>query len=258
MSGFDALVLAGARPGPDPVAQYAGVPHKALITLAGETLIARVLKALAAAGARRIAVSTSDPAVLAALETLDVANEVEVRALPAAPSLSQSVREGLAQMGAPLLVTTVDHALLQPEWVVRFLADAPADADISVLLAPKAAVVAAAPESVRTYLKFRDGLYSGCNLFYLRTDRALAAVDLWRRVEAYRKQPWKIAALLGPMTLVRYGLGLLTLDEAVAGLGAKVGIAAAAVRSPYGLCAVDVDKPADLDLVRRLVEGPGT
>ena len=47
----------------------------------------------------------------------------------------------------------------------------------------------------------------------------------------------------------------LTLDDAVQRLGRKAGVEAAAVRTPYGLAAVDVDKPADLDLVRRLVEG---
>jgi CTP:molybdopterin cytidylyltransferase MocA len=252
LSRFSALVLAGARPGSDPVAQYAGVGHKGLITLAGETLLSRVVKALAAAGAQSIGVSTADPAVLAALQTLQV--EAEILPLPATSSLSLSVRQGLEAMGAPLLVTTVDHALLRPEWVTQFLGDTPAEADIAVLLAPKAAVLAAAPDTVRTYLKFRDGLYSGCNLFYLRTERALAAVDLWRRVEAYRKQPWRIAALLGPMTLMRYGLGRLTLDEAVSRLGDAVGVRARAVHSPYGLCAVDVDKPSDLDLVRRLSE----
>jgi hypothetical protein len=31
-------------------------------------------------------------------------------------------------------------------------------------------------------------------------------------------------------------------------------VKAAAVRTPYGLAAVDVDKPSDLDLVRSIVE----
>ena len=82
-------------------------------------------------------------------------------------------------LGTPLLVTTVDHALLQPEWVRQFIDATPADADIAVLLAPEAVVHAAAPTTQRTYLKFRDGRYSACNLFLLRTPRALAAVDLW-------------------------------------------------------------------------------
>jgi len=250
VTGFTALVLAGSRGGPDPVAVYAKVAHKALIVLGGQTLLARVISALQAAGATRIAVSTSDPAVGALVPAAPVGVVLEASAGP-----SLSVAQAARQLGTPLLVTTADHALLDGAWVSRFLADIPPDADIAALLAPEAVVRAAAPQTQRSYLSFRDGRYSGCNLFYLRNERALAAIDLWRQVEAHRKRPWRIAALLGPGMLIGYLLGRLTLDQAVARIGRKAGVTAAAVRTPYGLCAVDVDKPSDLDLVRSLVEG---
>lgn len=246
---FNALVLAGSRPEADPVAAYAHVEHKALIRLGGETLLARVIGALIAAGVGDIGVSASKLAVADAAKALSN----KVRVIPASASPSQSVAEGAEAMGLPLLVTTVDHALLQPEWVTRFLADVPPDADIAALVAPEAAVREAAPETERSYLSFRDGRYSGCNLFYLRSERGLAMIALWRQVEADRKRPWRIAARLGIGILVRYALGRVTLDEMVAGLGRRVGVRAAAVRTPYGLAAVDVDKPADLDLVRSLL-----
>jgi GTP:adenosylcobinamide-phosphate guanylyltransferase len=248
LTGFAALMLAGSRGGVDPVAEYAGVSHKGLIELGGETLLARVLAALRAAGATRIAVSTNDQALAARLP-----EGVERLASTDSPSLS--VRQGVESLGTPVLVTTVDHALLQPEWVRQFIDNAPADADIAVLMAPEGVVREAAPGTRRTYLRFRDRRYSGCNLFLLRTPKALAAVDLWRRVEAHRKQPLRMAMLIGPQMLLGYALGLLTLDAAVALVGRRAGVTAAAVLSPYGLAAVDVDKPADLDLVRRIVEG---
>lgn len=252
MKDFSALVLAGSRGGTDPVADYAGVAHKALIELSGQTLLARVVGALAAAGASRIAVSTSDPAVAIAAHALH-RSPAEVSVLDATGSPSLSVAQGARALGTPLLVTTADHALLEPQWVQRFLADVPKDADIAALLAPESEVRAAAPETQRSYLAFRDGRYSGCNLFYLRTDSALAVIDLWRQVEAHRKKPWKIAALLGPSMLLGYLTGALTLDGAVAHIGRKTGVKAAAVRTPFGRAAIDVDKPADLDLVRKLV-----
>lgn len=242
-----ALVLAGSRGGIDPVAAYAGVSHKALIELAGEPLLARVLAALKAAGIDETAVAANEPAVTA------LAAASQARVLPAEAGPSLSVARGLEALGAPLLVTTSDHALLQAEWVSRFVADAPADADICVLLARRDVVEAAAPGTKRTYLRFADGEWSGCNLFLIRTEKAKAAIDLWRRVEADRKRPWRVVRLLGPMTLVRYLMGRLTLAEALARLGRLSGVKAAAVASQFGLAAVDVDKPADLDLVRGLV-----
>lgn len=247
MSGFTALVLAGSRGGIDPVAAYAGVSHKGLVELGGETLLARVLKALTAAGATRIGVSTNDEALTAQLPA-------GVERIASTPSPSLSVREAAEALGTPLLVTTVDHALLQPEWVRQFIDNAPADADIAVLMAPEGLVREAAPGTKRTYLRFRDRRYSSCNLFLLRTPAALAAVDLWRRVEVHRKQPLRMAMLIGPRMLLGYALGLLTLDAAVALAGRRAGVRAAVVLTPYGLAAVDVDKPSDLDLVRRIVE----
>ena len=252
MNTFTALVLAGSRGGEDPAAAYAGVAHKGLIVLDGETLLSRVLKALDAAGAVRIAVATDAPEVQAALAGISVGARVE--RLPAAVGPSLTVSQAAEALGTPLLITTVDHALLEPAWVRQFLEAVPAEADVAVLVAPEAVVRAAAPQTQRTYLKFRDGRYSGCNLFLLRNERALGAVGLWRRVEAHRKQPWKIALLLGPGMLVRYALGRLTLDAAVASLGRKAHARACAVRTPFGLAAVDVDKPADLDLVREMVQ----
>jgi len=250
---FQALVLAGSRGGVDPVADYAGVSQKGLIVLGGRTLLARVLDALDKAGAERIGVSTNDAALEAALA--DETTRATLSRLPSAAGPSQSVHDGAQAMGTPLLVTTVDHALLQAEWVSDFMADTPADADIAILLGEEALVQAAAPTTKRTYLAFRDGRYSGCNLFYLKTPASLRAIDLWRTVEKHRKQPWKIAALFGPVTLIRYLLGQMTLDEMVARIGRLAGVRAAAVRARHGLAAVDVDKPADLDLVRSLVEG---
>jgi len=243
---FSALVLAGSRGGPDAVADYAGVAHKALIELEGRPLLARVAGALRAAGARRIAVSCNHPAVEA------LARELGLEVLPSASGPSQSVLDGAAALGLPLLVTTADHALLQPEWVERFLADVPAGTEVAAMVAPRAAVEAAAPGAQRTYLRLADGHWSGCNLFWLANEDALRAVAFWRRLEAERKRPWRMARILGLGMLLKYLTGRLSLAGAAERLGRLAGVEARIVATPYGLAAVDVDKPADLDLVRRL------
>ena len=104
----------------------------------------------------------------------------------------------------------------------------------------------------RTWLKLADGDWSGCNLFYLANARSVSVVDLWRRVEAERKRPWRQAWILGPGMLLSLLLGRLTLTAAAARLGQLAGVTAAIVQTPFGLASVDVDKPADLDLVRSI------
>lgn len=243
-----ALILAGSRPGaPDPVAASEGVAHKALAEADGVRLLERVAVALRDAGVERIAVSADAPAVAALARQLGL----EVIAPAAGPA--QSVALGLATLGAPLLVTTADHALLAPDWVRDFLADTPPGSDVAVLLARRELVEAAAPGSRRTWLRFADGQWSGCNLFLLATPRAEAALALWRRVESERKRPWRLAARIGFGTLAQYLLGRLGLGEAVARLGRRNGLVAAVVAARDGLAAVDVDRPGDLVQVRAIL-----
>ncbi|MET0313717.1 MAG: NTP transferase domain-containing protein [Hansschlegelia sp.] len=57
-----ALILAGVRPGVDPLAEFAGVSHKALIPVGGVPMLERVVAALRASGRiDRIAVSIDKP-----------------------------------------------------------------------------------------------------------------------------------------------------------------------------------------------------
>lgn len=243
---FDALVLAGSRGGTDPVAVYAGVSDKALIAIHGRTMLARVVDALRAAGAGRIVAAVSSQAVA------DHAAALGIEVVAAASGPSESALQALERFGAPLLVTTADHPLLEAGWIAAFLDSVPPDADIAALLAERRAVERDVPATRRTFLRFADGDRAGCNLFYLATPRAAGALALWRRVEAERKTPWRIARRLGPGLLLRYVLGRLTLATALSRLGAAAGARLAAVSSSSGLAAVDVDTPADLELVRSL------
>lgn len=242
-----ALVLAGSRGGVDPVAVYAGVTDKALIEIGGRTMLARVVDALRAAGMTRILVSTASEPVSAH------ARDLGAEPIAAGAGPSASARIAFAAAGAPLLVTTGDHPLLRAAWIEAFLRDVPADADVAALLARRDAIERDAPKTTRTYLRFADGDWSGCNLFLLATRAAAAAIDLWEQVERDRKRPWRIVLRLGIPLLVRYALGRLTLAEGLAQVGALAGTRAALVKCASGLAAIDVDKPADLDLVRSLI-----
>ena len=78
------------------------------------------------------------------------------------------------------------------------------------------------------------------------TPRAKAALTYWRKREAKRKQPLRMAWAVGPYTLIRYELGLLSTRAAAASLGRAAGCRAALIMLPFPDAAHDVDKPADL------------
>jgi hypothetical protein len=170
----------------------------------------------------------------------------------AAAGPSASVASVMASEGTPLLVTTADHALLRPAWLRCFLDASPGDVDAVAAFVRRERVVAAVPGTRRTYLRFVEGEYSGCNLYLLQRPAAAGAVDLWRRFEAERKRPARMMRHLGLGVALRYRFGRLHLHAALAQLqrlsGARIGI----VELSDGRAAVDVDTPADLDLARRL------
>lgn len=239
-----ALILAGSRPGGDPLARHAGVAHKALIPINGRPMLAHVADALAACPAvGPVAVSIEDASVIA---------DERLLAIPAGPSPSASVRAAIARLGTPLLVTTADHPLLRADWISYFLAHLP-DAGAVAALARSDAVMAAAPTTRRTFLRFRGAAYSGCNLFYFRDETALGVVDLWAKVEAHRKHPLRMARLLGVRSVLAYLLGRLTIEEALMRLGQRAGTRLGVVAMPFGESAIDVDDPDDLALVRRMM-----
>ena len=227
------------------VAAAAGVSHKALLPVAGVPMLARVVAALRARPAvgRVVVVIEAPHRTLAGLAMPDA---VVLR--EAAPSPSRSVEAALAEFGAPLLVTTADHALLTPAMVAHFLAALPPGADAAAGLARAETVLAAWPGTRRTWLRFRDGRFSGCNLFWLGTPGAAGAVAFWRRVEQDRKRPLAMIALLGLPALLRFALGRWTLADALAALGRRTGTRLAVVEMPFAEAAIDVDRPADLAL----------
>lgn len=244
---FSAVVLAGTRPGGDPLSGHEGVPHKGLIDVGGQPMLARVVAALTQAGASRIGVSCSDPTVAAAARSLGA------EVLPASRGPSDSAARAFAEFGAPMVITTADHALLDAAWVRQLLADTPSGADLSIMFAARERVDAAMPGSKRTWLRFADGEWSGCNLFLLASPCAQRALDLWAGIEANRKRPWRIVARLGLGAIIGYALGRLTLAGGLAQLGRRNGMTVAVVAANDGLAAVDVDKASDLDDVRRIV-----
>lgn len=241
-----ALVLAGTRKGGDKLAEFAGVSHKALIPIGGVPMLERVVAALRASGRiDRILVSINKPKFVT----------VEgVETLKSAPTLGQSVIDGMKALGGgPLLITTADNALLEPAWIGYFLDHLPGK-DVAVAVARSEVVRAEQPETKRTFYKFADAAYSGCNMFHLGDIDAEHAIGLWREFEALRKHPLKMLQKLGPGAILAYATGRLTVARTIREVERIGGLTAGVVEMPFGRAAIDVDKPEDLVLVRRLVE----
>jgi hypothetical protein len=128
-------------------------------------------------------------------------------------------------------------------------------ADVAIGVVENANLLRRLPDTMRTWHHFRDGAYTGANLFALKSPEVRPAIELWRSVEQDRKKAWRIISLLGPSTILLAAFRLLSLDRIMARLGRKLGLEVRAVRLANPLAGVDVDKLEDHALAEAILEG---
>jgi hypothetical protein len=174
-------------------------------------------------------------------------------------SVVENLRRGVAALAGgeeELLVAAGDAPLMTGEAVQRFVAACrAAGADFGYPVVPRWACEARFPGVRRTYVRLREGRFTGGNCFYL-TPRAVPAAVAWLdRVYRARKRPAQLARLLGLGLVLRLALGRAGIAEAERAADRLLG-----VRTRGVVCAedpelgVDVDDADDLALVRRLLE----
>ena len=253
---FAAIVLAADRSVPDPVARAAGVGCKAMAPVDGRPMVVRVIEALRDA-------ETIDAITLCGPPRSVVEHEIELRALldatainwvPSRETPSTSAAATLRTFAdhKPVLLTTADHALLNPVMIDYFCQQAhQTAADVVVALASHQDVMTAFPGMRRTAARFQDGPFCSCNLFAILNSRGRRAVDFWRQVEHDRKTPWKMLNKLGYWVVLKYLVGRLPLAEGLKRASKLLELRADAIMMPYPEAAVDVDQPSDWHFVRQ-------
>ncbi|MDN5836129.1 MAG: nucleotidyltransferase family protein [Nitrosospira sp.] len=258
---FTALVLAADRTANDPIAVKTGMACKAIAPIYGTPMIIRVLDALEASGMVKTIVVCGPPES-AIPDCPELEKRIEcgrVTWLPNLDSPSRSANSGLSHIDqdAPVLLTTADHALLTPSIVRYFLGESQmTTSDATVGVVKYEDVAAAFPGVKRTVIRLRGGGVCGCNLYAFLNNRGRGLVSFWRRAEDLRKRPWLlIAQIFGPMAVLSYLLGSLTLARALDAVSAKTGIVVGPVFLPYPQAGVDVDKVEDMLLAESVLAG---
>ncbi|WP_067107135.1 nucleotidyltransferase family protein [Sphingopyxis granuli] len=245
-----AILLAGSRPGPDPLLTGSGVSTKALLPVAGQPMLVHVVAALRASPlVGPITILAQASAELAAEPGL--AGFADLHFADSGQGISASLAAALPEGDAPVLVTTADNVLLTPAMIAAFLTGAE-DSDVAVAMVERGVLLARYPESKRTWLKFRGGWWSGANLFRLRGRRVLPLLDFWGRIERDRKKGLKIVAAFGPWLLIGALLRLFTIHQGIARAGRRFGLKAKVVPMAEGEACIDADKPADIELIERI------
>ena len=250
---WTAIVLAAGRGPNDPMAKAYGVSHKCALPVNGVPMLRRVVGALRD--------SQSIASISVSIETAEVARQ----ALGKTTNIIIVASENSAPLSAivairknpafPVLITAADHALLTPEMVDYFCEQAELNgADFSAGLARAEIILAAYPQSIRTFFKFGKDRVSGCNLFAVRNEKGLRILEKWKYLEQVRKKPWRLVAAFGLLALLRYLLGTLSLDGVFRIVSKRLGFTTKPILLPFAEAAIDVDKPSDLELAEAILK----
>jgi CTP:molybdopterin cytidylyltransferase MocA len=239
------LVLAGRRSAAhDPLAAATGVSHKALVPVAGEAMVGRVLRTAAEAFPDSpLFVSVEDFALIAGEPTVARLHaEGRLSSVGAEDHIVDSVVEASRTTGFPLVVTTADNVLMSVEGM-RAIADAGAagGADGIVMMAEKADILAAHPDGQRRFYAFRGGAYSNCNLFWIGGAHAFDAIESFRYGGQFVKRKGDAVRALGLTSLLLYASGLVTLEGMFRHFSRRFGVRIWPLVAKDGRLAIDVD-----------------
>jgi hypothetical protein len=95
---------------------------------------------------------------------------------------------------------------------------------------------------------------SGCNLFAVQNAKGLRILERWKYLETVRKKPWRLVAAFGPLALLRFVTGRLSLQTAFQTISSRLGMEIKPVLMPFAEAAIDVDKPSDLELAESILK----
>ena len=237
----DVVVLAGRR-NEGELRSISDVGWEALVPIAGKPMAAWVIEALKASGvAERIVVVGPE-------ELREHLREQDAVITPS-DDLIENVRRGAHAMSLehPLLVATCDIPMLTPGSVGAFVSAAAQNpAEFHYPVVRREDVERRFPGNKRTYVRLKDGTFTGGNIILLDPKAAPRAINVAEELVALRKKPWRLALKVGTPFMLRLLLGRATVAEAEERFSRLLGVVSRAVPLPYAEIGVDVDHPGDI------------
>ncbi len=148
------------------------------------------------------------------------------------------------------LLVSGDIPLLESrmvDWVLDH--GQPLNADILFHVVSDTVMEGQFPGSHRTYTHLKDARVCGADVHLVAHRVIDSHTDLWKSLEAGRKNPLKLAAVFGPGMLASIILRRYKLKELASVLSNRLDIDAQTEFSPFAAMGMDVDKPGQYEMV---------
>ncbi|MGA9531907.1 MAG: NTP transferase domain-containing protein [Anaerolineales bacterium] len=250
---MNAFIMAGKVPSEDdPLFSYTRGAAKALVDIAGKPMVQWILDAL----------NESEHVEQIAIVGLSGADGLHsgkhVSYIPDQGDMLLNALAGLSWVGelAPdqpyaLFCSADIPSITGPivDWRVETALESP-PFDLDYVAVERPVMEARFPGSNRSYIRFRDVQVCGGDMNVIHVEMAVRQ-GIWHKIIDTRKSPLRQAALVGIDTLLLLLLRRLTLTQTAARVQKRLGLIGHAHLSPYAEIAMDVDKPHQLELMRR-------
>lgn len=244
---YDAIVLAGGVNN-EQLRQYSRAEYEALIEIGGKPMVSFVVDALLNVEEIRNVVVVGPWSELS-----KCLSDSRIKIVESGNGIIDNVLIALENMQPTekVVVATADIPMLTPEAIKDFLDSCSRiDADFYYPIVAKEENEKQYPGMRRTYVKLREGTFTGGNIFLVNPQVVQNCVEAAKRIIAHRKQPLQLSRILGIKFIFQFLLGTLTLPEVSQRVSEILTLRGAVIVSAYPEVGIDVDKPSDLDLVR--------
>lgn len=250
------LILAGGTVGPeDPLYPYTQGRPKALLDMGGRTMLERVVAALQASSFVEDILLVGIPA-----ETLAAAGltfERPINALPDTGGMVTNMLAGAAWFrenrpeAEAILGCSADIPTLTPQVVDEFIeACRPWEKAVCYNFVTREKLERRFPNSRRTYSKLNNLEVAGGDMVIARIDVAEKNRALIESLTGARKQPWRVAGVVGPRMLIKFLFRRVTFADIEATAGRILGAPIKIILDGPPELAMDADKPFQVDLLR--------
>jgi len=245
---IDAVVLAG-RENTGKLAEGSSERLEANIDVAGKPMVSYILDALA------VVPRVGRVFLIGPRDGLEQYENERVKLISPGASLFENVKIGLGRVETEFTLLCASDIPLVTSEIIEDLLDKclASGADFCYPVSDKRDCDAAFPGVQRTYLTLVEGTFTGGNIFFVRKAVVERAWPMIEKMIAYRKKPLKMASVLGFGLLLKLLLKRARVTEFEDRISSLLGLKPKAVLGAQPEIGVDVDKPSDLELCRRIL-----
>ncbi len=154
--------------------------------------------------------------------------------------------------GENILLVTSDIPLITPEAIEDFIKKCQGNYDLFYPVIEKEENDRKFPDLNRTFVKFKEGNFTGGNIFFINPRKVNQCYDMLKKIIAIRKNPIKLAMVLGLPFLINLITGTLTLPRVERKVSKILNINGKAVITSYPELGTDIDKEEDLAWLEKI------